>query len=45
MQSWTRSYAEFGIIPLNSPRYYLRNNGAIENGQRKLKAWLRLAGG
>jgi transposase InsO family protein len=32
--------AEFGVIPLNSPRYYPRYNGAIENGQRELKTWL-----
>ena len=31
--------AEFGVIPLNSPRYYPRYNGAIEYGQRELKAW------
>ena len=32
--------AEFGVIPLNSPRYYPRYNSAIEYGQRELKAWL-----
>ena len=33
--------AEFSVIPLNSPRYYPQYNGAIENGQRELKAELR----
>lgn len=32
--------AEFGAIPLNSPRYYSHHNGSIENGKRELKTWL-----
>ena len=32
--------AEFGVIALNSPRYYPRYNGAIERGQREFKTEL-----
>jgi hypothetical protein len=36
--------AQYGVIALNSPPHYPRYNGAIEYGQRELKAWLtRLA--
>lgn len=32
--------AQYGVIPLTSPPYYPRYNGAIEYAQRELKTWL-----
>jgi hypothetical protein len=32
--------AQHGVIPLTSPPYYPRYNGAIEYAQRELKTWL-----